>query len=116
MHRCPRVRSTKAPKTTQAVGELQALEAAGMRSRITCVARGVNGVLTAVRAGLGIAVFARSLLSSDIVELPASTGLPALPALDLVLLPNPRAPEQPAAALTSAILSSGVPLKPEPSS
>ncbi|MFD9670079.1 hypothetical protein ACFWAY_52590 [Rhodococcus sp. NPDC059968] len=60
-------------------------------------------------------MFARSLLPSDIVELPASTGLPALPALDLVLLTNPRAPEQSATALTSAILSRAVPLKPEPS-
>jgi DNA-binding transcriptional LysR family regulator len=94
---------------------VEALEEAGIRSRITCVARGVNGVLAAVRAGLGIAVFARSLLPSDIVELPASAGLPALPALDLVLLTNPRAPEQPATALTSAILSSAVPLKPETS-
>lgn len=94
---------------------VQALEAAGLRVRITCVARGVSGVLAAVRAGLGIAVFARSLLPSDLVELPASTGLPALPALDLVLLTNPRAPEQATTALTSAILSSGVPLTPAPS-
>lgn len=91
----------------------EALKAAGLRSRTTCVVRGVNGVLAAVRAGLGIAVFARSLLPPDLVELPASTGLPVLPALDLVLLTNPRAPEEPATALTSAILSSGVPLKPE---
>ncbi|MFE9201195.1 LysR substrate-binding domain-containing protein [Micromonospora sp. NPDC007230] len=93
---------------------VEALEAAGMRYRITCVARGVNGVLAAVRAGLGIAVFARSLLPSDLVELPASTGLPVLPALDLVLLTNPHAPEQATTALTSAILSRSMPLTPAP--
>lgn len=89
---------------------VQALEAAGVRYRITCVVRGVNGVLAAVRAGLGIAVFARSLLPADLVELPTSTGLPLLSALDLVLLTNPHAPQEATSALTSAILSSGVPL------
>ena len=91
---------------------VDALDAAGIRSSITCVVRAVNGALAAIRAGLGIAVFARSLLPSDLVELPTSIGLPALPVLDLVLLTNPGAPEQSASALTSAILSSGAPLMP----
>ncbi|MHC3370822.1 LysR family transcriptional regulator (plasmid) [Rhodococcus aetherivorans] len=95
---------------------VQSLATAGVPGRITCVTEGTNGVLAAVRAGLGIAVFARSLLPSDIVELPASTGLPALPGLDLVLVTSPHAPDQPADALTSTILSGGVPRQLEPPS
>lgn len=91
---------------------VQALEGAGLRIRVTCVVRGVNGVIAAVRAGLGIAVFARTLMPPDLIELPTSTGLPDLPHLDLVLLTNPRAPHEAADALTSAILSSGVALTP----
>ena len=64
-------------------------------------------MLAAVRAGLGIAVMARTLMPADLVELPATVGLPKLPHLDLVLLTNPQAPAEAAKALTSAILASG---------
>ena len=101
----------QAPSLSRAVS-VQALEKAGRRSRITCTVRGVNGVLAAVRAGLGISAMARTLVPSDLVELPASSGLPKLPHLDLVLLTNKQAPAEPAKALTSAILASGAPLKP----
>ena len=62
---------------------------AGRPSRITCTVRGVNGVLAAVRAGLGIAVMAKTLTPTDLVEVPATSRLPKLPNLDLVLLTNP---------------------------
>jgi DNA-binding transcriptional LysR family regulator len=101
----------QAPSLSRAVS-VQALEKQGRRSRITCTVRGVNGVLAAVRAGLGIAVMARTLMPPDLVELPASSGLPKLPHLDLVLLTNRQAPVEAATALTSAILASGAPLKP----
>jgi DNA-binding transcriptional LysR family regulator len=91
---------------------VQALEQAGRSKRITCTVRGVNGVLAAVRAGLGVAVFARTLVPSDLVEVPPSARLPKLAQVDLVLLTHSRAPVEPARALTSAILASGVPLKP----
>ena len=99
----------QAPSLSRAIS-VQALEKVGRRSRITCTVRGVNGVLAAVRAGLGVAVMARTLMPSDLVELPASLGLPKLPHLDLVLLTNRDAPAEPAKALTSAILASGAPL------
>ena len=101
----------QAPSLSRAVS-VQALEKVGRRSRITCTVRGVNGVLAAVRAGLGVAAMARTLVPSDLVELPAASGLPRLPHLDLMLLTNRRAPAEPAKALTSAILASGAPLKP----
>jgi len=60
----------------------------------------------AARAGLGVAIFARSLVPDDLVELPAGADLPELGEIDLVLLTNPRAATEPAEALTTAILSS----------
>jgi DNA-binding transcriptional LysR family regulator len=99
----------QAPSLSRAVS-VQALEKVGRRSRITCTVRGVNGVLAAVRAGLGVAVMARTLMPADLVELPSTVGLPKLPHLDLVLLTNRSAPAEAAKALTSAILASGAPL------
>jgi len=84
---------------------VQALETAGIRYRVVCTARGINAVLAATRAGLGVAIFVRSLLPADLVELPGSAGLPELGDLDLVLVTNPRAPAEPVEALTTAILA-----------
>jgi len=86
---------------------VEALERLGRTYRITCTVRGVNGMLAAARAGLGVAIFARSLLPDDLVELPESAELPGLGEIDLVLLTNPRAATEPAEALTAAILGSG---------
>jgi DNA-binding transcriptional LysR family regulator len=101
----------QAPSLSRSLG-VQALEAASRHCRITCIVRGVNGVLAAVRAGLGVAIFARTLMPADLVEVAAAAGLPQLPHVDLVLLTNRRAAAEPAGALTSAILSSSAPLKP----
>lgn len=101
----------QAPSLSRSLA-VQALQDAGRPSRITCTVKGVNGVLAAVRAGLGIAPMAKSLTPGDLVELPGSARLPKLPPLDLVLVTNPRAPAVPAEALTSAILASGSPLSP----
>jgi hypothetical protein len=51
-------------------------------------------------------------MPADLVEPQAAAELPELPYIDLVLLTNPRAATEPATALTTAILSSGSPLKP----
>jgi DNA-binding transcriptional LysR family regulator len=102
----------QAPSLSRSLG-VKTLEEAGRSCRITCIVRGVNGVLAAVRAGLGIGIFARSLMPADLVEPPPSAGLPELPAIDLVLITNPRASKQPAEALTAAILGSNAPLKPD---
>jgi DNA-binding transcriptional LysR family regulator len=94
----------QAPSLSRSMS-VQALDAAGMPYRITCTVRGVNGVLAAVRAGLGIAVFARSLSPRDLIELPPAAGLPQLGEVDFVLLTGARAPTEAAAALTTAILN-----------
>jgi DNA-binding transcriptional LysR family regulator len=100
----------QAPSLSRSLG-VQALESAGLGYRVTCTVRGVNGVLAAARAGLGIAIFARSLVPDDLVELPVSAGLPELGEIDLVLLTNARAAEGPVDALTAAILASGNPIR-----
>jgi DNA-binding transcriptional LysR family regulator len=93
----------QAPSLSRSMS-VQALDAAALPYRITCTVRGVNGVLAAVRAGLGIAVFARSLSPRDLIEIPPAAGLPQLGEVDFVLLTGPRAPTDAAAALTTAIL------------
>ncbi len=101
----------QAPSLSRSVG-VRALEDADRPCRITCTVRGVNGVIAAVRAGLGLAVFARTLMPDDLVELGAGADLPGLPHIDLVLLTGPRAAAESATALKTAILGSGAPLKP----
>jgi hypothetical protein len=60
---------------------------------------------------LGVAIFARSPVPDDLIELPPQVGSPDLGEIDLVPLTNPRSPTKPAEALTTAILASGHPGK-----
>lgn len=99
----------QAPSISRSLG-VQALEGAGQPYRVTCTVRGLLGVVAAARAGLGLAIFARSLVPDELDELPAASGLPDLGEIDLVLLANPRAAATEAAeALTAAILAGGPP-------
>ena len=84
---------------------ISALEAAGRTWRITCTTREVNGVLAAVRAGIGIAVFPQSLIPADLVQVPSSFALPELGDIHFTLLDNPASPREPVEALASAILA-----------
>jgi DNA-binding transcriptional LysR family regulator len=101
----------QAPSLSRSLA-VAALEKAGRAHRITCTVRGVNGVLAAVRAGLGIATFARGLLPGDMIEVARSHQLPDVGEMDLVLLRNPRSAKEPVAALTEAILSGKHPTRP----
>jgi len=103
----------QAPSISRSAG-VRALEQAGLAYRLTCTVRGVLGVVAAARAGLGLAIFARSLVPDDLMELPASTGLPDPGEIDLVLLTNPRSATEPAEALTAAIVASGHPIRRRP--
>ncbi|MBO0883303.1 MAG: LysR family transcriptional regulator, partial [Mycobacterium sp.] len=91
-----------------------ALERIGRAYRVTCTVRGVNGLLAAARAGLGVAVFTRSLMPEDLVELPAAANLPELGKVDLVLLKSTRAAPERVEALSQAILHSGPPISSRP--
>ncbi|WGW11568.1 LysR substrate-binding domain-containing protein [Saxibacter everestensis] len=84
---------------------MDALEAAGRTWKITCSTREVNGVLAAVRAGIGVAVFPRTLIPDDLAELSVQANLPELGDVEFVLLTNPLAPKEPLDALVNAILS-----------
>jgi DNA-binding transcriptional LysR family regulator len=93
----------QAPSLSRTVA-INALESADRTWRITCNVKEVNGVLAAVRAGIGIAVFPQSLIPPDLAQIAASHGLPPLGDVDFVLLDNPGAAHEPARALVSAIL------------
>jgi DNA-binding transcriptional LysR family regulator len=86
---------------------IESLAASGRDYRIACTVQGVNGVWAAVRAGLGIAIMARSLMPADLVEVPASADLPDPGDVDFVLLSNPRSVAPLAEALVAAILGTG---------
>jgi DNA-binding transcriptional LysR family regulator len=100
----------QAPSISRSVG-VEALEAAGMPYRVTCTVQGVNGVIAATRAGLGVSIFARSLVPEGLAELPPSAGLPVLGDIDLVLLTSASPASEPSQALVDAILASGHALK-----
>jgi len=84
---------------------ISSLEAAGRTWRITCNVREVNGVLAAVRAGIGVAVFPQSLIPPDLAQVSANYGLPEMGDVDFMLLDNPGAPREPVEALAAAIMS-----------
>ena len=93
---------------------IRALESVGRTWRITCNVKEVNGVLAAVRAGIGVAVFPQSLIPSDLVQLPSSMGLPEVAHVDLALVDNHSAAREPVEALASAIMGRPVQLRAVP--
>jgi len=84
---------------------IRALEDAGRTWRITCNVREINGVLAALRAGIGVAVFPQSLVPGDLVAVTSTFGLPPIGEVDFALLDNPRAAREPVDALVSAIVA-----------
>jgi DNA-binding transcriptional LysR family regulator len=94
----------RAPSVSRQIA-IDALEAAGRTWRITCSTREVSGLLAAVRAGIGIAVFPQTLIPSDLVKVTNRFGLPALGDVDFTLLANPAAAKEPTDALMSAIMN-----------
>lgn len=84
---------------------ISSLESLGRTWRITCNVKEVNGVLAAVRAGIGIAVFPQSLIPADLVQVSPAFGLPGLGDIDFSLVDNPQAAREPVEALSSAIMS-----------
>jgi DNA-binding transcriptional LysR family regulator len=97
----------QAPSFSRQVG-IDALEAAGRTWRITCNSREVSGLLAAVRAGLGVAVYPQTLIPDDLVKVTNRFGLPVLGEVDFTLLRNPSAPAESTDALISAILGRGL--------
>lgn len=85
-----------------------ALQRANITYRPACICRGVNGLIGAVAAGIGISALASSLVPVQLAPLGPQHRLPELGYLDLVLLTNPRTEGRPATkALAAAVLASG---------
>jgi DNA-binding transcriptional LysR family regulator len=86
----------------------RALNRAHVPFRSACVCRGVNGLIAAVAAGIGISAMAASLVPAQLTALSAAHRLPELGMIDLVLLTNPRTDQRPAVrTLMSTVLTSG---------
>jgi DNA-binding transcriptional LysR family regulator len=86
----------------------RALNHAGLPYRSACVCRGVNGLIAAVAAGIGISALASSLVPEQLVTLGPQHRLPQLGSIDLVLLTNPRTDQRPAVqALMRTVLTGG---------
>lgn len=85
-----------------------ALDRTNTPYRSACICRGVNGLIAAVAAGIGISALAASLVPAQLATLGAQHRLPELGYIDLVLLTNPRTEHRPATrALAHAVLASG---------
>ncbi|MGA1836268.1 LysR substrate-binding domain-containing protein [Herbiconiux sp. 11R-BC] len=82
---------------------IDALESAGRTWRITCNTREVNGMLAAVRAGIGVAPYPHTLIPDDLVRVSDAVGLPPIGDVDFTLLSNPAAPAEAVQALSAAI-------------
>lgn len=86
----------------------RALNRAGMPYRSACLCRGVNGLIAAVAAGVGVSALAVSLVPAQLTPLGPAHKLPELGSIDLVVLTSPRAERRPAVqALIATVLSSG---------
>jgi DNA-binding transcriptional LysR family regulator len=86
----------------------RALNRARVLYRSACVCRGVNGLIAAVAAGVGISALATSLVPPQLTPLGPTHRLPELGSIDLVLLTNPRTERRPAVqALIASVLTSG---------
>lgn len=93
----------QAPSMSRQIA-IDALEQTGRTWRITCNTREVSGLLAAVRAGIGVAVFPESLIPGDLVKVSNRFGLPALGDVDFTLFANPSAAKETTDALISAIM------------
>jgi DNA-binding transcriptional LysR family regulator len=86
----------------------RALNRARLPYRSACLCRGVNGLIGAVAAGIGISAMAASLVPTQLATLGPGHRLPELGTIDLVMLTNPRTDKRHATrALMSTVLASG---------
>ncbi|GAB2973765.1 LysR family transcriptional regulator [Amycolatopsis acidiphila] len=82
---------------------LEALQRNGKRWRIVCTSGSLNGLRAAALAGLGVVVFARSLIPPGLVELPPGHGLPDPGVVEFTLTARRAALRGPTAALSDAL-------------
>lgn len=82
---------------------LEALQRNGRHWRIVCTSGSLNGLRAAALAGLGVVVFARSLIPPGLAELPPGHGLPDPGEVEFILTARRSALRGPTAALSEAI-------------
>lgn len=73
--------------------------------RVSCTTSGLSGMCAAVAAGLGVTLFARSLIPPGLTELPGSPDLPDPGVAEFVLLTGTSPRAQPITALADAIVA-----------
>lgn len=82
---------------------LEALQGADMPYRVVSSTASLMGLLAVAAAGLGVVTLVQSSLPAGLVALDRSHGLPALPVLDLSLVPGPGEPKPLAQLLADRI-------------
>jgi len=87
---------------------LATLAARGITWRAACVSTSLEGLLTATRAGLGLTVRSHQNLSRDLIRLPTSTSLPALPKVSVEMRLNSNSPSPAALVAHVAKLAQNV--------
>jgi DNA-binding transcriptional LysR family regulator len=85
---------------------IESLQGNGKSWRIVCTSGSLNGLRAAALAGLGVVVFARSLIPPGLVELPPGHGLPHPGEVEFILTARRSAMRGPTAALSEAIRAS----------
>jgi DNA-binding transcriptional LysR family regulator len=85
---------------------LEALRSAGCTWRIAYTSRSLEGLLSAVSAGLAVTVVTRSMLRQGLreIEPEGPAGLPPLPQVEIALHRAPGRPSEPTQKLTDLIL------------
>ncbi|HAO00686.1 MAG TPA: transcriptional regulator, partial [Halomonas sp.] len=81
----------------------QALQAAGRDWRVAYTSQSMAGLAPIVTAGLAVVVVTRSMLTPTLRPLDESSGLPALPMIELALHRAPHRPSEPARRLGELI-------------
>lgn len=81
----------------------QALESAGRQWQVAYTSQSMSGLTPVVIAGLAIVVITRSMLTPMLKPLDESSGLPALPSIELALHWAPHRPSEPARRLGDLI-------------
>lgn len=84
---------------------LEALAGAGREWRIAYTSRSLEGLRSAVSAGLAVTVVTRSMLRGELreIEPEGPAGLPVLPAVEIALHRSPGRPSEPAQRLAELI-------------
>ena len=90
---------------------LAALERCGRPWRVVCTSGSLSGLRAAALAGLGVTVFAESLIPPGLIEIPGDDALPDLGDVEFVLDGASRVMRGPTAKLADAILASGIRLQ-----